>query len=472
MTVDASRLVPEGPQLLVISDNEDFVAGVTQIMEQLRRHKAAEFGAVPVHAVVPRKEKKAVTAIGTALSRPTFFCLCDAAHVDAFLSHRNRSSALVPFCVVVDKYELETMDQIFTRDPFVRGVIKSSIGDPEDSGQVARMIKEEWRNYRVRHGEVPAKMLKWKIDASSGGTGAKSGQLASLFVDATMRTFMQHLLHAVDSIRRDVPKMPLPYEAVWEAFRDISYDRDDKRAQSKQALASLQKFGECSISNPEPILIEGESGVGKTVMAQWIARYLRKELVRVSTVNIGSELLETELFGTVVGGFTGAVSRPGRLLLAWGNVVFLDEIGDLPVDMQAKLLVYLDDFEFQPVGWGEAWKLRSPVYIVAATNRDVRREIERGAFREDLYYRFKHRLRIPPLRERRSDLRPLIDLTLQNPAVNRELQVERISIAAIRRLEAYEFPGNVRELQSVLSDAVFRARLAGRTTLLAEDLSI
>src|SRR6266496_1183792 len=100
MTVDASSLVPEGPQLLVIADNEEFVAGVTQIMEQLRRHKAAEFGAVPVHAVVPRQEKKAVTAIGTALSRPTFFCLCDSAHVDAFLSHRNRSSALVPFCVV------------------------------------------------------------------------------------------------------------------------------------------------------------------------------------------------------------------------------------------------------------------------------------------------------------------------------------------------------------------------------------
>lgn len=468
--------VADVSRLLVISKGELVVAAVQSLIEQLRIHKSAEFAGVVVSVVAAEPR-----AIAKELASSTFFCICDMAYVDAFLAARNTAKLTVPFCVVVPRYDLETLDVVFTKDPFVRGVIRESIGDPEDLGQLARLVKEERRNHASRRGEVPAKRLGWKIDAAGR---PETGQLVSLFADGVMREFMQHLLYAVESVRRDLPESPLEVGEVWAAFRNLRYDREKKGdGDFAHALKQLERFrrGVSSrkgtaeagvVSNPEAILIEGESGVGKTIIARWVARYLRRELIPVSTVNIGRELLEIDLFGTIPGGFTDAVGRPGHLLLAWGKVVLLDEIGDLPPEMQAKLLVYLDDYEFQPVGWGEPWKMWSPVYIIAATNRDLRREIDAGRFREDLYYRFRHRLRVPPLRERRGDLRPLIDLVLQHPGVNRHLAVSEISIAAIRRLEGYAFPGNVRELQSILSEAVFRARIAGRQKVLEEDLPV
>ncbi len=219
--------------------------------------------------------------------------------------------------------------------------------------------------------------------------------------------------------------------------------------------------------------------MGKTVIAGWIHRYLSASnpthvipFQRISTVNIGKDVLEAELFGVIPGTFTDAVPRPGRLLLAWGGVVFLDEIGDLPPEIQAKFLVYLDELEFLPSGWPYSWKVFSPVYLIAATNKNLKQAMEAGTFRRDLYHRFPYKLRVPSLRERRSDLRPLIDLVLQDPAFNPGGWVKEISLGAIARLEAYDFPGNFRELESILARAVFRAMQAGRQSLLEEDLEL
>jgi transcriptional regulator with GAF, ATPase, and Fis domain len=156
--------------------------------------------------------------------------------------------------------------------------------------------------------------------------------------------------------------------------------------------------------------------------------------------------------------------------MSWGGVVFLDEIGDLPPEIQAKFLVYLDNFEFEPDGWRYGWKIHSPAFVIAATNKDLKTEVERGNFRRDLYHRFTHKLTVPPLRERRNDIRALIDFVLQSPEINRNNSIKEISLSALTRLEEYSFPGNFRELEGILSKAIFRARQDGRSILLEEDL--
>ena len=154
--------------------------------------------------------------------------------------------------------------------------------------------------------------------------------------------------------------------------------------------------------------------------------------------------------------------------------MFLDEIGDAPAEIQAKLLLYLDNCGFEPRGWPYADGVHSPAYVVAATNRDLKARVADGSFRSDLYYRFRHRLVVPPLRSRRSDLRVLIDFALQDPSINSLTptgrQVERIHIEAIEKLERYEFPGNFRELEDILARAVFNAAIARRQTVTASDI--
>ncbi|MBK7391673.1 MAG: sigma-54-dependent Fis family transcriptional regulator [Chloracidobacterium sp.] len=221
---------------------------------------------------------------------------------------------------------------------------------------------------------------------------------------------------------------------------------------------------------PVPILLEGETGVGKTLIAkkihQLLCRFQRDEPIsfqQISTVNLGAQIVESELFGVMRGAWTGSVTRIGKVLLGWGGVIFLDEIGDLTPEMQSKFLVYLDTFEFAPDGWPYDWKVHSPAFIVAATNKNLKEAVEKGLFREDLYYRFAHKLTVPPLRERRYDIRALIDFALQNSAINRLLNpdkgeseepkrwIDEITLSALSRLEEYQFPGNFRELEAILS---------------------
>jgi transcriptional regulator with GAF, ATPase, and Fis domain len=243
------------------------------------------------------------------------------------------------------------------------------------------------------------------------------------------------------------------------------------------ALKTYSEVLDAPAARPEPILLEGESGTGKSLVADWISRRLTGlPAVRVAIVNVSAELLEAELFGSVAGAFTDAVSRPGVFHRARGRVVFLDEIGDAPAEVQAKLLTYLDDFGFTPRGWPFVDEVHSPVYIVAATNRDLKARCAESAFRSDLYYRFRHRLTVPPLRTRTADLRVLIDFTLQDPSINGRTgaarQVEGIAIEALERLERYEFPGNFRELEDLLSRAVSNAVAARRQTITAADIEL
>ncbi len=217
------------------------------------------------------------------------------------------------------------------------------------------------------------------------------------------------------------------------------------------------------------VLLAGESGTGKEIVAHAIhARSPRRggPFVAVNCGALPGELLESELFGHVRGAFTGAVrDRTGRFELASGGTLFLDEVGDLPLQLQVKLLRVLQERTFERVG--ESRPRTSDARIVAATNVDLRRAVQEGRFRDDLFYRLRVvPIEIPPLRDRREDIEPLATFLLARVGA-RQGRALRFSPDALRLLLEHPWPGNVRELENALEYAV--AVCKGQT-ILPEDL--
>lgn len=219
------------------------------------------------------------------------------------------------------------------------------------------------------------------------------------------------------------------------------------------------------------VLVLGETGTGKELIARAIHdRSPRRErpLVKVNCGAISAGLVESELFGHVRGAFTGALqNRDGRFKLADGGTIFLDEVGELPMDTQVKLLRVLQEQEFEPIGSSKTIKV--DVRVVAATNRDLQEMVREGKFRADLYYRLNVvPLRVPPLRERASDISLLAMFFAQKFARKMGRQMAGISDDVMKRLLAYPWPGNIRELQNVIERAVILS--PGNALVLAEEL--
>jgi len=205
----------------------------------------------------------------------------------------------------------------------------------------------------------------------------------------------------------------------------------------------------------------GETGTGKELIARAIhknSRRREKPLIRVNCATMPATLIESELFGHEQGAFTGATKkREGRFALADGGTIFLDEIGELPVDLQVKLLRVLQEGEFEPVGSSRTQKV--DVRVLAATNRDLKQATREGKFREDLYYRLNvFPIELPPLRDRGDDVGLLAANFAGKFAQRMGRSIESLSENCIRRLQAYSWPGNVRELQNVIERAVITAR--------------
>ncbi|MFQ5707844.1 MAG: sigma-54 interaction domain-containing protein [bacterium] len=209
------------------------------------------------------------------------------------------------------------------------------------------------------------------------------------------------------------------------------------------------------------VLIQGESGTGKEQVALAIhAASSRKDgaFVAVNCAALSEGVLESELFGHEKGAFTGAwQQRKGRFERAHQGTLFIDEVGDLPAAVQVKLLRAIQEHAFERVGGSKT--IRVDTRIIAATHRDLEKMVKAGQFREDLYYRLNVvTIAIPPLRERRSDIRPLIDHFLKRFTEENQKPIHGISREALDLLMKYDYPGNVRELENIIEQAVVMSR--------------
>ncbi len=230
---------------------------------------------------------------------------------------------------------------------------------------------------------------------------------------------------------------------------------------SSPALRTALEQIELVAPTDASVLVLGESGTGKELVAQAIHERSARAaapLVRVNCAAVPRELFESEFFGHARGAFTGAVrDRVGRFELADGGTLFLDEVGEIPLELQGKLLRVLQEGTFERVG--ESRTRRVNVRVVAATNRDLRREIEAGRFREDLYYRLAvFPIELPPLRERRGDVGALAAHFLELAERKLGKKGLRLTNRDVQALERYAWPGNVRELASVVERAAILAR--------------
>src|SRR3954471_20203074 len=255
----------------------------------------------------------------------------------------------------------------------------------------------------------------------------------------------------------DLPKaIELIRRAVEESQREEV--AEERMAEAPEMLGQapamqdvFRAIGRLSQSNVT-VLITGESGSGKELVARALHKHSPRSggpFVAINTAGIPKDLLESELFGHERGAFTGAQTmRRGRFEQADGGTLFLDEIGDMPFDLQTRLLRVLSDGQFYRVGGHHPMK--SSVRVIAATHQNLEERVRAGTFREDLFHRLNViRLRLPALRERREDVPALARFFLQKSAKELGVEAKRITEAAVARLMAFDFPGNVRQLENI-----------------------
>lgn len=315
-----------------------------------------------------------------------------------------------------------------------------------------------------------------------------------------MREFMldfKNIINSITHIKNDDPFCNT-YPNEWSDYMhytlhppedtqtQLSFDNLRKRLVNKTKISEdaklTKKFKEifCNekrVKNEKlnHILIEGETGTGKSLIAEMIKQFTNaKRFEKVTCTNISTHLLEGELFGHMKGSFTGAYqTKAGRVINAYNGIIFLDEIGDMEPYLQAKILTFLDNGRIEPIGWiGPT--LYIPSLVVAATNKDLLNLAKARKFREDLYYRFAQRITIPPLRERKGDTDLLVDFILQNPDINPLIgeirTVSHINANTIEKLKTHIFPGNYRELEYILLEAVKKAKRLRSSVILPEDI--
>ncbi len=261
-------------------------------------------------------------------------------------------------------------------------------------------------------------------------------------------------------------------QVVRNAVRTFQLDQGAPRRSLSQVPAGMGRFGlignsaaltltfqliEKVADTPTTVLITGESGTGKELVARALHENSSRRgepFIRINCAAIPKTLMESELFGYEKGAFTGAVSsKPGRFELADRGTLFLDEIGELPVDMQVKILRVLQESEFERVGGIKTLKV--DVRVIAATNRDLMKEVAQGNFREELYYRLNVvPIWLPPLRDRQGDIALLVEHFIRKFNERLKKSITGIAPEALQILLNYPFPGNIRELENVLERTI------------------
>ena len=318
---------------------------------------------------------------------------------------------------------------------------------------------------RELHDRPPQERSAWITGGFTGRAAGGSTFLAeatlSLFELDGRRHFTLILRNVDERLEAERRILTLTEEAEYlrTELRDLGRAGEilGRSAALRHALTEIRQVAPADTT----VLILGETGTGKELFARAIheaSRRRGKPLVKVNCAAIPASLMESEFFGHERGAFTGATTRrDGRFTLADGGTIFLDEVGELPLELQGKLLRVLQEGEFEPVGSSRTRKV--DVRVVAATNRDLARLVAEGRFREDLYYRLSvFPLTLPPLRERGDDVVLLAEEFARQFATRAGRRLAPLAPDGAARLRAYAWPGNVRELQNVIERAVITAR--------------
>lgn len=294
--------------------------------------------------------------------------------------------------------------------------------------------------------------------------------LLAIVRDVTRRKQVEEsLLKALSDMEQVRGRLEADCTYLQEEIR-IEQNFDEIIGQSDALQHALHKLEQIAPTDTTVLLL-GETGVGKELFARAIHNLSPRKnrpLVKVNCATLPSNLIESELFGHERGAFTGAhTSHVGRFELAHGATLFLDELGELPLELQAKLLRVLQDGEFERVGGSHT--IRTDARVIAATNRDLEEEVRSGRFRKDLWYRINvFPVSIPPLRQRKEDIPPLVRWLVNKFAKKLRKTIKTIPHPVMKALEAYPWPGNVREMENVLERAVIGSQ--GPALLLADKL--
>lgn len=307
------------------------------------------------------------------------------------------------------------------------------------------------------HPNLPVVMLTAQGNVSSAVEAMRRGAL-----DFLEKPFTQEQFHMVVARVQRFYKMNQNIERLEQRVKENTSQNpplllDFSTPAMREIMDVLQRAAKTSAS----ILLMGESGTGKSVVARAIheqSLLSDKPFVTVSCPSLSKELLESELFGHVRGAFTGAVrDHWGKVKAATGGTLFLDEIGDLPMEIQPKLLRLLQEHEYERLGENVVY--RSDVRIIAATNRDLKKRMAEGAFREDLFFRLNViAVEMPPLRGRHGDLVRFANHYLKHFSDQFGRNLQGYSEQAVARILAYSWPGNLRELRNAIERAVILAK--------------
>ena len=308
----------------------------------------------------------------------------------------------------------------------------ASVGKGADSSGVVLELRRKDNGQPI--------WIQWWSKPEPGGEFTRT-----MFIDITDRVLME----------QEQARLTAQNVYLQEELKSV-HNFEEIIGQSSVLTSALSKVEKVAPTD-STVLIQGETGTGKELIARAIhsrSNRSEKPLIKVNCAAIPSGLVESELFGHERGAFTGAIAkRLGRFELANGGTIFLDEIGELPADAQAKLLRILQEREFERVG-GTAL-IKADVRVIAATNRDLLKGVKDKAFREDLYYRLNvFPIELPLLRDRAGDIPQLVHFLVSKFAMRVGKRIENVSRTAMERLLSYPWPGNVRELENVLERAV------------------